>query len=132
MSDGAARCRVLVVEDESLVAMDIEDAIGGLGHDVVGPIAELHEALAAAADGALCCAILDINIRGGLSYPVADILLERGVPVLLLSGYYEATLPERLHGVTLLAKPFTGEQLETEIRNLCARALNSARHDNEE
>lgn len=127
MSAGVARCRVLVVEDESLVAMDIEDAIAGLGHEVVGPIAELHEALAAVADESLCCAILDINIRGGHSYPVADILLERGVPVLLLSGYYEATLPERLHGVTLLAKPFTGEQLDTAIRDLCAQVLDSAR-----
>ena len=81
-----ARRRVLVVEDEPLVAMVIEDAIGELGQDVVGPIAEFHEALALVADGELCCAILDINVRGGNSYPVADILSRRGVPVLLMSG----------------------------------------------
>lgn len=122
-SSGATRCRVLVVEDEPLVGMEIEDAIADLGHQVVGPIAELHEAVELAANEALCCAILDINIRGGHSYPVADILLGRGVPVLLLSGYGELTLPERLHGETLLAKPFTAEQLDTAIRNLCARAV---------
>lgn len=124
MSD-TARCRVLVVEDEPLVGMEIEDAIGELGHDVVGPIAELREALALALDGELCCAILDINIRGGLSYPVADILRRRGVPVLLMSGYDVLTLPERLHGETLLQKPFTNEQLDLELRNLCARVVNT-------
>ena len=121
MSAATAKCRVLLVEDESLVAMDIEDAVRELGHDVLGPISELHEAVAAAADESLCCAILDINIRGGPSYPVADMLLGRGVPVLLLSGYFEGTLPERLHGVTLLNKPFTSVQLTTEIQNLCER-----------
>lgn len=124
MTDTARR-RVLVVEDEPLVAMVIEDAIGELGHDVVGPIAEFHEALALVADGELCCAILDINIRGGNSYPVADILLRRGVPVLLMSGYNVQSLPERLQGETLLQKPFTVEQLDLELRELCARAMNS-------
>ena len=115
---------MLVVEDEPLIGIEIEDAIGELGHEVVGPIAELHEALALALGGELGCAILDINIRGGNSYPVVDILRQRGVPVLLMSGYNVQTLPERLHGETLLQKPFTGEQLDLELRNLCARAMN--------
>ena len=122
-SSGPASCRVLVVEDESLVGMEIEDLIEELGHQVVGPIAELQEALEVAANEALCCAILDINIRGGHSYPVADILLERGLPVLLMSGYERQTLPQRLHKEALLAKPFTAEQLNTAIRDLCARAV---------
>ena len=107
-SSGAARFRVLVDEDEPLIGMEIEGAIEELGHEVVGPVAELREALDVAANEALCCAILDINIRGGHSYPVADILRERGLPVLLLSGYDRQTLPERLRGEVLLAKPFTG------------------------
>ena len=124
MTDGAARLRVLVVEDEPLIGMDIEDAVEGLGHEVVGPIAELDEALDLATLAALGCAILDINILGGNSYPVADILLKRGLPVLLLSGYGEHTLPERLHEEARLPKPFTGAQLDKEIRDLCARAVN--------
>src|SRR5665213_268368 len=99
MTDGAAGFMVLVVEDEPLIGMDIEYAVERLGHEVVGPIAELDKALDLAADALLDCAILDVNIRGGLSYPVADILLNRGLPVLLLSGYSERTLPERLHDV---------------------------------
>ena len=125
MTGGAGRLRVLVVEDEALIGMDIEDAVEQLGHEVVGPIAELDEALDLATIATLGCAILDINIRGGSSYPVIDVLRERGLPVLLLTSYDERTLPERLHQETRLAKPFTGAQLDKEIRDLCARAASS-------
>ena len=125
MSDGVARFRVLVVEDEPLIGMDIGDAVESLGHEVVGPIAELDEALDLAANAALGCAIIDINIRGGHSYPVADMLLKRGLPVLFMSGYDTQTLPERLREEAYLPKPFTGERLDKEIRNLCARAVNA-------
>ena len=114
-----------MVEDEPLIGMDIEDVVERLGHEVVGPIAVLDEALDPATIGAVDCAILDINIRGGDSYPVAEILLKRGVPVLLLSSYGEQTLPVRLHEEARLPKPFTGAQLDKEIRDLCARAANS-------
>jgi len=116
---------VLVVEDEPLIGMDIEDAVEGLGHEVIGPIAELHEALGLATSAAFSCAILDINIRGGHSYPVVDVLLKRGLPVLLLTGVGEQTLPVRIQGEVRLPKPFTGAQLDKEIRGLCARAVNS-------
>jgi two-component SAPR family response regulator len=106
--------------------MEIEDAVERLGHEVVGPIAELDEALDLAANALLDCAILDINIRGGHSYLVADILLNRGLPVLLASGYGEWNLPKRLHEEARLPKPFTEAQLDREIRDLCARVLNLA------
>ena len=127
MSDEVPKCRVLVVEDEALVGMEIGGSIEWQGHEVVGPIAVLDEALAVLANVNLDCAILDINIRGGQSYPVADILLQRGVPVLLLTGYNKLTLPERLQGEALLHKPFTAEQLDEEISKLCARAAKSGR-----
>lgn len=125
MSDSVARFKVLVVEDEPLIGMDIEDAVAELGHAVVGPIAELDEALELAANAPIGCAIIDINIQGGRSYPVADTLLKRGLPLLLLTGYGAHTLPERLHDAARLAKPFTGAQLDKEIRDLFARAANS-------
>jgi DNA-binding response OmpR family regulator len=125
MSNSPARLRVLVVEDEPLIGMDIEDAVEGLGHEVVGPIAELDVALDIAANATFGCAIIDINIRGGHSYPVADMLRKRSLPVLLLSGYGEHTLPERLHEEARLPKPFTTAQLDKEIRDLCARAVKS-------
>lgn len=115
--------RVLVVEDEPLIGMDIGDAVERLGLEVVGPIAELDEALDLAVNAMVGCAIMDLNIRGGRSYPAVDILLERGVPVLLLSGYGRPSLPDRLQGEAHLSKPFTDEQLSKEIRDLCARAV---------
>ena len=127
MTGAVARLRVLVVEDEPLIGMDIEDAVAGLGHEVVGPITELDEALDLATIAALSCAILDINILGGNSYPVADMLLKRGVPVLLLSGYRQETLPVRLHEEARLPKPFTGAELAKEIRALCDRAAGAGR-----
>lgn len=122
MSEAVARFRVLVVEDEPLIGMDIEDAVEGLGHEVVGPITELSEALVVATTAALGCAIIDINIRGGHAYPVADMLRKRGLPLLLLSSYGASSLPGRLRDEARLAKPFTSAQLDTEIRKLCARA----------
>ena len=127
MNDGAAGFRVLVVEDEPLIGMEIEYAVQQLGHDVVGPIAVLAEALELTATGDFECAILDINIRGGNSYPVADKLLECGVPFLLLSGYRTETFPERFHEQPQLRKPFTTEQLDQAIRNLCAEVQISVR-----
>ena len=127
MTDAVLKLRVLVVEDEPLIGMDIEDAVEALGHEVVGPIAGLDEALDLATIAAVDCAILDINILGGHSYPVADILLERGAPVLLLSGYRQETLPVRLHEEARLPKPFTGAELAKEIRALCDRAAGAVR-----
>lgn len=125
MTKGAAKCRVLVVEDEPLISIDIEEAVEMLGHAVVGPIAKLDEALNVATNALLDCAILDINIRGGRSYLVADILLKRGVPILLVSGYGRSSLPEQLQDEFKLTKPFTGAQLDKGIRDLCTRVVNS-------
>ena len=127
MSQAATRCRVLVVEDEPLIGMVIEDAVEDLGHEVVGPTGKLDEALELATHEPLDFAILDINIRGGNSYPVADMLLQRGLPMLLTTGYSPGNLPERLHEQRRLRKPFTAEQLEAEIRLMCAGPNGSVR-----
>ena len=102
--------------------MEIESTVETLGHEVIGPVADLATALALAADCTIACAILDINIRGGKSYPIVELLLNRGVPVLLLTGCGGQTLPEHLQEQTRLSKPFTSDRLEEEIRNLCAKA----------
>jgi CheY-like chemotaxis protein len=74
--------RVLVVEDEPMIAMVVEDTIEMMGYQIVGPVAQLDDALALATCGDFDCAVLDINIRGGNSYAVADLLLKRGCPFL--------------------------------------------------
>ena len=112
MGDDRTRRRVLVVEDEYLIAMTIETMLTDLGCQVVGPEGALAPAMALARDEALDAAILDVTIRGGEVFPVAKILLDRGVPFVLASGYGDWTLPENLQNRPRLTKPFDSADLE--------------------
>lgn len=98
--------RVLVAEDEALVCMLIEDMLSDLGVAIVGPAATLDEAIALAQSAEADVALLDLNLAGKPVFPVADILAERGVPIIFASGYGEAGLNDRHRGATVLQKPF--------------------------
>jgi CheY-like chemotaxis protein len=74
-------CRVLVVEDELVIAVTIEDVLRALGCEIVGPVATVEKALKLARDETFDVAILDVTIRGGKVYPVAELLLARGIPL---------------------------------------------------
>jgi two-component SAPR family response regulator len=113
-------CRVLVVEDEMLIALLIEDALTGLGCEIVGPIAKLENGLEMAAEAQFDVAILDVTIRGGKVYPIAERLIARGIPFVFASGYGDWALPETLRDRPRLMKPFTVLALEEQIRSLCA------------
>lgn len=103
--------RVLVVEDDLLIAMAIEDILAGFGCQVVGPYGRLDEAMAAAEDD-LDGAIVDLNLRDEHSFPLIDRLRERSVPVIVCSGYVDVpNLKERLDSVPMLAKPCRPEKL---------------------
>ncbi len=103
--------RVLVVEDEALVSLLIEDFLQDMGCEVVGTAPTLEDALAKSSDLDMDAAILDINLRGQLSYPVAKILTSRHIPFLFATGYGVAGLPVDLKEVPVLSKPFGIEQL---------------------
>lgn len=111
--------RVLVVEDEPLIAMVVEDTIVMMGYQIVGPVAKLDEALELATRGDFDCAVLDINIRGGNSYAIADLLLTRGCPFLFTTGYSDWSMPTHLVSEKRLSKPYSSRQLESELRLLC-------------
>jgi two-component SAPR family response regulator len=120
-----AGCRVLVVEDETLIAVLIEDILAGMGCEIVGPIAKLETALQTAKNGAFDIAILDVTIRGGKVYPVAEELIARGVPFILASGYGDWALPPPLREKRRLMKPFTAAELEGQVRLLFDEAVRS-------
>jgi DNA-binding response OmpR family regulator len=123
MTDGgAAGYRILVVEDEMLIAMDIATALEELGCEVIGPASTLETALQLARDTALDAAILDVTIRGGKSYPVAYELLGQDIPFVLASGYGNWAIPEALRDCPRLTKPFTTAELEERVRFLCGEA----------
>jgi CheY-like chemotaxis protein len=79
--------RVLLVEDEAMIAMLIEDMLEDLGHSLAAVATRLEEALALARSEALDLAILDLSLGGTLTYPVADVLRERRVPFIFATGY---------------------------------------------
>lgn len=108
--------RILIVEDEMLVAMLIEDAVMDLGHEVVGPAMRLETALEAAEKQIFDFAILDINLAGKPSFPVADCLVQRGIPFMFASGYGAAGLSERYRDTPVVQKPFDAQQLEAYLR----------------
>ncbi|GEO43001.1 response regulator [Skermanella aerolata] len=114
-----AGCRILVVEDELLIAVMIEEALQDLGCVVVGPAAKLDDALRLAREETLDGAVLDVTIRGGRVYPVTECLRARGIPFVLASGYGDWALPEDLQDHARLTKPFTADELEKHISLLC-------------
>jgi DNA-binding NarL/FixJ family response regulator len=111
--------RVLVVEDEPVVAMCLEDILDALGCVPIGPASRLSEGLALAENEALDAAILDINLAGERSTPIAEALRARGVPFAFASGYGGA--PEGFAGkVLLIEKPYGERDVEQALRKLLA------------
>jgi CheY-like chemotaxis protein len=106
--------KVLVVEDEALVSMLLEDMLSDLGCEIVGPIMRLREALAMAEDEsqAIDVAILDVNLAGERSFPVAEALERRGCLFILSTGYDDAGIEERWRARPMLRKPFLPHELE--------------------
>lgn len=109
--------RVLVVEDEPVVAMCLEDILDGLGCVTVGPASRLAEGLALARTAGLEAAILDINLGGEHSISIAEALQDRRVPFAFASGY--GAPPEGFaEGVPLLEKPYREDEVEAALRAL--------------
>jgi PAS domain S-box-containing protein len=106
------RPRVLLVEDEALVAMMIQDSLGEFGFQVIGPISTASDALAAARDSHFDAAVLDINLGDGLVYTVAEILAKRGVPFVFVTGYDAESIDGRFSGVPILQKPIERDALQ--------------------
>ncbi len=114
--------KVLVVEDEYLIRMLLEDMLDELGYSVAAAVGSLAEAQEHASVGDFSAAILDVNVDGQEIYPVADILAERGLPFVFVTGYGEGSLPERFRGRPALQKPFQAERLKTTLERLVASA----------
>lgn len=112
--------RVLVIEDEMLVAMLLEDMLADLGCRVVGPAARVDQALALIESaGSLDAAVLDVNLNGQKSYSVADSLVARSLPFAFATGYGPASLMNGYHRFPLLQKPFKLSQLKDVLLQLC-------------
>ena len=102
---------LLIVEDEPLVGMLLADMVEDLGGTVVAQASSFDAALTAAARDGLDLAILDVNLRGQMSYPVAEKLVARGVPIIFVTGYARETIPFALRHIQILQKPYSAQNI---------------------
>jgi CheY-like chemotaxis protein len=103
--------RLLVVEDEPLIAMTMKETLTELDFEVSGPVGSVEEALREIAKGPINAAILDINLGGGSVYPVADALAARDIPFVFVTGYARQAVEQRFSDVPVLSKPVDRERL---------------------
>jgi CheY-like chemotaxis protein len=112
---GSRMKRAFLVEDEGVVALLIESMLHDLGYDVLGPVPRLAKALDIARAETFDIGVLDVNLNGTPSFPVADLLLEKGIPFVFATGYGAPGIPSYLSTSTVLQKPFKIDQLANAI-----------------
>lgn len=112
------RPKVLIVEDEWLIAIDIATTVEGCGYEVLGPAHTVATALEILESSRVDCAMLDVNLRGETSYPVADALAGRGIPFAFLSGYASSHLRSCYQAHPLLSKPVDHDALCVELERM--------------
>lgn len=110
--------QVFIVEDETMLAMLIEMMLEDLGYATAFHASRLDDGVQFALTGAYDIAILDINIIGGTSFPIAAAIAHRGIPFLFCSGYGRMGIPEAWSDQRCLAKPFSAEQLDEALADL--------------
>ncbi|WP_395646006.1 response regulator [Terricaulis sp.] len=116
------RAKILVVEDEALIAMELGERLGDLGYDVLGPAMTLDEADRLVADMKPDAALLDANLNGKSSVDLGAKLAAMGVPVAFCTGYdVIKNLPPALARATILTKPISEDALASAVRAMLSR-----------
>ena len=115
--------RVLVVEDEALVAILIENLLEDCDCTIVGPCGTVDSALLAARTETFDLAVLDVNLNGLRVYPVAELLSDRNIPFVFLSGYGDEAIPSGRDTWKVCAKPFKINDLVAMLQDAVAAAV---------
>lgn len=110
--------RVLVVEDESLLAETLCDLMQDAGCEPVGPAATVAAALSLIEQAGIDVALLDVRLKRETSFPIAEALRKRGIPWLFLTSYQQRQLPDNLGNPLLIEKPFSPPALVEIVRRL--------------
>jgi PAS domain S-box-containing protein len=117
---GRAR-RILVVEDEALVALQLQEDLESDGHHVVGPARNLEQGISLAVSEAIDAALVDVSLGRETSAPIADELMARNIPFAFATGYADSSiLPERLRAVPRLSKPYALSEVRRLVESLVA------------
>jgi len=119
--------RVLVVEDEAIIAIDMAAALEDAGYAVMGPVGSVFEAMQLLDETPCDCAVLDINLAGETSAPVAGRLLEQGVPFVTVSGNTPETIGEEFSQAPFLSKPIITSKLLTQLSRMLTEKAPAAR-----
>ncbi len=99
-------CRILVVEDEYMLADELHTELGDVGAIVLGPVGTVEEAIALIGSGQrIDGSVLDINLGGDWVFPAADLLVERSVPFMFTTGYDASSIPARFADIVCCEKP---------------------------
>jgi PAS domain S-box-containing protein len=114
--------RILLVEDEPLVAMDVEAQVIAEGYEVVGPAGTLEKARGLIAEEHLDAALLDANLGGHSVEELAAALTRKGIPFAFATGYGRDALPKAFAQAPVLTKPFAPQQLRVTLRHLLDRS----------
>jgi DNA-binding response OmpR family regulator len=113
--------RVFVLEDEPMIRIMVTDMLGELGHTIAAEAGHLDQALELAQSAELDLAILDVNLKGRLITPVAELIRARELPIIFATGYGAEGLPEQFRDLSALQKPFQMEALAAMIDNVMGR-----------
>jgi DNA-binding LytR/AlgR family response regulator len=115
-----AGLRILLAEDEGLIALELERILCDLGCEVIGPVASVDAVLENVQHGAFDGALLDINLRGRRIFEIIPVLQELGLRLIITSGYDDVTLfPAQFRAVPRIAKPFG----EKELQRICEKVF---------
>lgn len=113
--------RFMILDDEAIIAIDLAEMLQGLGHSVVSIANRVSGAMEFALHGDFDMAILDINVHGAVSFPLAEVLQSRGVPFIFASGYGERGLIEGFRDAFVLTKPFGVGELNNMVEKASMR-----------
>lgn len=109
-------CRILIVEDEYILADELQTELGDADAIVLGPVGNLEEALdLIRSEIRIDGAILHVNLRGQAAFPAADLLTERGVPFVFTTGYDQSAIPSRFEHICRCEKPVNLERVKNAI-----------------
>lgn len=114
----ASRKRILIVEDEYLIRMLLEDMLSDIGYEVAAAAGSVKEGIELAQKASFDLAILDVNLDGQEVFPVAEILAQRNLPFVFVTGYGGRGLPDVYRDRPALQKPFQLEDLNTTLTKL--------------
>src|SRR5499427_6061440 len=113
--------RVLIVEDEAMIAGLIQSILSTAGWSVVGPVATLERALETIELERLDAALLDVRINGHDAFAVADVLMARRIPFIFVSGFTRKQMPPRYRDCAYIAKPFTPDAILALLKEVVGR-----------